>query len=56
MLKCCLKHPIEPKYLLEIAILETFEQIHRFLSHDLKDESKSGELTVSISDFRNLYW
>ena len=56
MLKYRLKHPIEPKHLLETVILETFEQIHRFLSLDLKDESKSGELKASISNITNLYW
>ena len=37
-------------------ILATFEQIHRSLSRDLKDETKSGELKATISNLGNVYW
>ena len=37
-------------------ILTTFEQIHRSLSCDLKDERKSGELKATISNLANVYW
>ena len=37
-------------------ILATFEQIHRSLSRDLKDETKSGELKIIISNLGNVYW
>ena len=33
-----------------------FEQIHRSLSRDLKDERKSGELKATISNLANMYW
>ena len=52
LLKYGVKHPIEPKHLLKIDILATFEQIHCSLSGDLKYESKSGELKVTISNFK----
>ena len=51
-----LKHPTEPKHLLKIDILATFEQIHRFLSRNLKDERKSGELKARTSNLANVYW
>ena len=50
------KHPIEPKHLLKTDILATFERIHRSLSRDLKDERKSGELIVTITNLANVYW
>ena len=49
-MKYGLRHLIEPKDLLKTDILATFEQIHRSLSHDLKDKSKSGELKATISN------
>ena len=33
-----------------------FEQIHRSLSRDLKDERKSGEFKATISNLANMYW
>ena len=39
-----------PNHLLKIDILVTFEQIHRSLLHDLKDDRKSGELKAPILD------
>ena len=37
-------------------ILATFEQIHRSLSRDLKDDRKSGQLKATISNLANVYW
>ena len=56
ILKYGSKHPIEPKHLLKTDILATFEQIHRFLSRDLKDERMSGELKATISNLANMFW
>ena len=56
ILKYGLKHPIEPKHLLKTDILATFEQIQNKLSHNLKDERKSGEIKVTISNLANVYW
>ena len=56
ILKYDLKHPIEPKHLLKTDILATFEQIHRSLSRDLKDERNPGELKAMISNLANVYW
>ena len=56
ILKYGLKHPIEPKHLLKTDIVVIFEQIHRSLSRDLKDERKSGELKATISNLANMYW
>ena len=56
ILKYGLKHPIEPKHLLKTDILATFEQIHRSLSRDLKDERNPGELKAMISNLANVYW
>ena len=36
--------------------MATFEQIHRSLSRDLKDERKSGELKATISNLANMHW
>ena len=36
--------------------MATFEQIHRSLSRDLKDERKSGELKATMSNLANVYW
>ena len=55
-MKYGLKHPIEPKHLLKTDILATFEQIHRPLSRDLKDERNPGELKAMISNLANVYW
>ena len=56
ILKYGSKHPIEPKHLLKTDILATFEQIHRPLSRDLKDERNPGELKAMISNLANVYW
>ena len=56
ILKYGLKHPIEPKHLLKTDIVVIFEQIHRSLSRDLKDERKSGEFKATISNLANMYW
>ena len=56
ILKYGLKHLVEPKHLLKNDILATFEQIHRSLSGDLKDERKSGKLKSTISNLANIYW
>ena len=55
-MKYGLKHPIEPKHLLKTNILATFEQIHRSLSRDLKDERKSAELKAATSNLAKVYW
>ena len=55
-MKYDLKHPIEPKHLLKTHILATFEQIHRSLSRELKDDRKSGQLKAIISNLGNFYW
>ena len=55
-MKYGLKHPTEPKYLLKTNILATFEQIHRPLSRDLKDQAKPGELKATTSNLANVYW
>ena len=55
-MKYGLKHPIEPKHLLKTDILATFEQIHRSLSRNLKDERNPGELKAMISNLANVYW
>ena len=47
ILKFGLKYPIEPKHLLKTDILATFEQIHRSLSRDPKDDRKSGQLKAT---------
>ena len=36
--------------------MTTFEQIHRSLSRDLKDERKSGQLKATISKNANVNW
>ena len=56
ILKYGLKHLVEAKHLLKNDILATFEQIHRSLSGDLKDERKSGKLKATISNLANIYW
>ena len=56
ILKYGLKHPIEPKHLLKTDILATFEQIHRSLLLDSKDERKSGKIKARISNLANVYW
>ena len=56
ILKYGLKHPIEPKHLLQTDILATFEQIHRSLLLDSKDERKSGKIKATFSNLANVYW
>ena len=34
----------------------TFEQIHRSLLRDLKEERKSGDLKATTSDLSKIYW
>ena len=55
ILKYGLNHPIEPKFLSKTDTLTSFDLIHRSLSSDLKDESKSGELKATISNLANVY-
>ena len=56
ILKYGLKHSLEPKYLLKIDILATFEQTHCSQSRELKDETKSGELKATILNLANVHW
>ena len=56
ILKFGLKQPIEPKTLIKMDILSTFESIHRTSSRDLKYEKQSGELKAPLSNLANVYW
>ena len=55
ILRCGLKHSIEPNFINKTDILSRFDFIHQTMSKDLKDQKDTGELKAKISYLANTY-
>ena len=55
ILRCGLKHSIEPNFINKTDILSSLDFIHQTMSKDLKDQKDTGEVKAKISYLANTY-